>query len=272
MKKIESRLQEELIQLKQIAEKAEKRLKNAPEGSLRVRNWNGRTEFYYKNDSADNEKERRSNGRYLKKQEECLAKELIQKDYDMAVVRRAKVRIKAIEKFLEAYEKTSLQELYRNISQGRKKLLEEAILSDEEYAKSWQEVMYEGKKFVDDEVEIITERGERVRSKSEKIIADKLYALGIPYRYEYPLVLSGNVRVYPDFTILKLPEREEVYLEHFGRMDDEEYVDSVMYKLSTYEKNRIYLGVNLFITQETSKNPLNTRALDGMLKSLFCEE
>ena len=125
---------------------------------------------------------------------------------------------------------------------------------------------------MDDEIEIITERGERVRSKSEKIIADKLYALGIPYRYEYPLVLSGNIRVYPDFIILKLPEREEVYLEHFGRMDDEEYVESVMYKLSTYEKNRIYLGVNLFVTHETSKNPLNTRALDGMLKSLFCEE
>lgn len=29
---------------------------------------------------------------------------------------------------------------------------------------------------------IITERGEWVRSKSEKIIADKLYLLGIPYR------------------------------------------------------------------------------------------
>lgn len=272
MKKIETKLQEELIQLKKIVEKAEERLTSAPAGSLRVRSWNGRTEFYYKNDNTDNKKESRSNGRYLKKQEESLAKELIQKDYDMAVIKRAKVRIKAIEKFLEVYEKTSLQQLYQNTAPKRKKMLEEAILSDEEYAKRWQEVVYEGKKFLDDEVEIITERGERVRSKSEKIIADKLYALGIPYRYEYPLVLNGNVRVYPDFTILKLPEREEVYLEHFGRMDDEDYVDSVMYKLSTYEKNRIYLGVNLFVTHETGKNPLNTRALDGMLKSLFCEE
>ena len=272
MKKIEIKLQEELVQLTNIIKAAEERLTNAPTGSLRVRNWNGKTEFYYKNDNTDNEKESRCNGRYLKKREECLVKELIQRDYDVLVVKQAKLRIKAIEKFLEAYGKTSLQQLYRNITPGRKQILQEAILSDEEYARRWQEAEYEGKKFVDDEVEIITERGERVRSKSEKIIADKLYALGIPYRYEYPLVLSGNIRVYPDFTILKLPEREEVYLEHFGRMDDEEYVESVMYKLSTYEKNRIYLGVNLFVTHETSKNPLNTRALDGMLKSLFCEE
>ena len=123
-----------------------------------------------------------------------------------------------------------------------------------------------------DAQEIITERGERVRSKSEKIIADKLHALGIPYRYEYPLVLEGNIKIYPDFAILKMPQREEVYLEHFGLMDNIEYMDSVIYKLNTYERNGIYLGVNLYITHETSKVPLNTRALDGMIKQLFCVE
>jgi hypothetical protein len=46
-----------------------------------------------------------------------------------------------------------------------------------------------------------TERGELVRSKSELVIADKLYARGIDYAYEQPLVLpNGHIR-YPDFTI-----------------------------------------------------------------------
>lgn len=96
--------------------------------------------------------------------------------------------------------------------------------------------------------------------------------MGIPYRYEYPLVLDGNVRVYPDFTILKMPERQEVYLEHFGMMDDEEYVEKALFKLSNYERNDIFLGVNLFITYETGKRPINTRALDKMLRQIFCEE
>lgn len=217
-------------------------------------------------------KEARSNGRYLKKSEEALAKSIAQRDYDAMVAERSKERIGAIEKFVKIYEKTSLKQLYQDTVPGRRQLISADIVSDEEYVKQWQEVGYKGKEFDNEEYEIITERGERVRSKSEKIIADKLYALGIPYRYEYPITLAGNVRMYPDFTILKLPEREEVYLEHFGMMDDADYVESAVYKLGTYEKNKIYLGVNLFITHETGKNPLNTRALDGMLRKLFCEE
>lgn len=54
-------------------------------------------------------------------------------------------------------------------------------------------------------------------------------------------------------------------------MDNSEYVESVFYKLTTYERNGIYPGINLFFTHETSKMPLNTRVLDGMLKELFCE-
>lgn len=54
-------------------------------------------------------------------------------------------------------------------------------------------------------------------------------------------------------------------------MDDMNYVSSLVYKLNTYEKNGIYLGVNLFLTYETSKKPLNARALDEMLKKLWVE-
>ncbi len=272
MKKLETILKEELNQLEQVVRNAKQRLINVPTGTLRVRNWKGKTEYYYKNSETGNLKECRKNGRYLKKSEETLAKSIAQRDYDTAVVNTAKERICTIEKFLITYEKTNLKHLYQNVVQGRRSLIEAEIISDEEYAKRWQEIRYVGKEFGCEEYEIITERGERVRSKSEKIIADKLYALGIPYRYEYPLILAGGVRIYPDFTILKMSDREEVYLEHFGMMDDADYVENVLYKLNTYEKNHIYLGVNLFFTHETSKNPLNTRALDGMLRKLFCEE
>ena len=50
--------------------------------------------------------------------------------------------------------------------------------------------------------EIYTERGERVRSKSEKIIADKLFLQNIPYHYERPIYLKGFGMVYPDFCCL----------------------------------------------------------------------
>lgn len=96
--------------------------------------------------------------------------------------------------------------------------------------------------------------------------------LGIPYRYECPITLEGSIKIYPDFTILKMPEREEVYLEHFGMMDDVNYVNTALYKLNTYERNGIYLGVNLFLTYETSRKPLNARALDEMIRKLWIED
>ena len=78
--------------------------------------------------------------------------------------------------------------------------------------------------------------------------------------------------MYPDFTILKMPEREEVYLEHLGMMDDMEYINTFLYKLETYEKNGIYMGINLFFTYETSKKPLNTRVLDDFIRKVFVPE
>ena len=81
-----------------------------------------------------------------------------------------------------------------------------------------------------------------------------------------------QVRLYPDFTILNTAAKEEVYLEHFGMMDNKEYVETVIHKLNTYAKNGIVVGVNLFITYETSKNPLDIKALDTLIRKCFCTE
>lgn len=270
MRTIEAMLREELCQLKRIKEDATRALSKAPGGTLRIRSNNGKEEYYYRNATNSNPSEHTPNGRYMKKSEFQLVKRIAQRDYDEAVLRFTEERIKAIERFLKVYDRTSLKRLYQDTNPYRKALISAPVVSDEEFVKQWQAAEYKGKGFEDDENLIFTEKGERVRSKSEKIIADKLYALGIPYRYEYPLILDGNVKVYPDFTILKMPEREDVYLEHFGMMDHPEYVEKVLYKLNTYERNGIYPGVNLFITYETGAKPLNTRSLDGVIKKLFC--
>lgn len=309
MHTIETTLRRERKQLERIVEDAKIRLKTAPEGRLRIQKKRGRTEYYYKKDSHSREEtagiehadkgsagiehadkgrigvERVDNGnisdhktggchngRYLKKDEKNLAMGIAQRDYDIKVIKKAEERIKAIDSFIEKFQKTSLDSMYESINQCRRDLISSRVICDSEFIKQWQSVKYEGKLFVDETREIVTERGERVRSKSEKIIADKLYALGIPYRYEYPLVLEGNIRIYPDFTILRMPAREELYLEHFGKMDDYDYAETTINKLNTYEKNGIYIGVNLFITYETSKKPLNARALDRLLKKVFCVE
>ena len=269
MKRIETVLLNEKQQIEKVVKDAKKRLNSAPKGRLRIAGKRNGVEYYYKSEAA-NSGLKWNNGKYMKKSEMKLVRALAQRDYDEQVVGMGEERIKAIEKFLIKYKQTCLKQLYQKTNKYRKELICADIISDDEYVRNWQNVKYTGKSFEDDLKVIVTERGERVRSKSEKIIADKLYSLGIPYRYEYPLMLDGNIRVYPDFIILRMPERKEVYLEHFGMMDDSGYVDNVIYKLNTYERNGIYLGVNLFITYETSKSTLNTRTLNALINNRFC--
>lgn len=178
MKTIEVILSEERKQLENIVEEARRRLISVPEGHLCIKKKCKNVEYYY------NSKDTGMNGRYIKKSERDFARRVAQKDYDTDIVKYAEARIKAIDSFLTSSEKTSLKGIYEKMNPYRRELITTSIISDEEYIKQWQSVKYEGKIFADSTQEIITERGERVRSKSEKIIADKLYALGIPYRYE----------------------------------------------------------------------------------------
>ncbi len=266
MKTLEVILREEKYQLQKIKDEAEKRLKRAPKGRLRISKKKSQMEYYYKSENDDNKSK---NGRYLKKEERQLAKDIAQRDYDICVIKCATEKIHLIEAFLERYKKNCLKEIYEKLNSYRKELIDICVISDEEFVKQWQSLQYEGKAFTDDAQVIVTERGERVRSKSEKIIADKLYLLGIPYRYEYPIVLKGNIKVYPDFTILKMPERKEIYLEHFGMMDNTDYVSATLRKIDTYAENGIYIGVQLFVTYETGRKTINTITLGEMFQELF---
>jgi hypothetical protein len=265
MNSVISILEKELIELGKFITKLETKSKYKSEGRLRIDNKKSKCQYYYmdrkENSSAGH------NGRYMKKEELPLAKAIAQRDYDAIALKKAKERKKCIDTFINKYAKTDLKELYNKTHPQRRVLIETDVISDEEYVRRWLAVEYKGKSEVEDD--IVTERGECVRSKSEKIIADKLNMLNIPYRYEYPLMLDNGKTVYPDFTILKMPERKEVYFEHFGMIDDEEYFEHMIYKLNSYENNGIYMGINLFITYETSKKPLNTKTLNYKLKELF---
>ena len=138
--------------------------------------------------------------------------------------------------------------------------------TDEEYVRKWQEEIYQGKLFYEDTPELYTLKDERVRSKSELIIADMLSNKEIPYKYECPLRLSGGVKVYPDFTVLNIKKREEMYWEHLGMMDDPEYVESAIRKIITYEQNGIYLGEKLILTYETRKQPISQKDVKRIIE------
>lgn len=126
----------------------------------------------------------------------------------------------------------------------------------------WIAVEYVGKSFASDSAVIYSEKGQRVRSKSEKILADYLERHNIPYKYEKPLNLKGYGVVYPDFTFLSSKKGKEVYWEHEGMMDDPIYASAAISKIKTYEENGIYIGDRLILTFETKKSVLSTREIE----------
>ena len=130
----------------------------------------------------------------------------------------------------------------------------------------WYEEEYQGKEFQEGTVGILTEKGERVRSKSEKILADFFYKRNILYKYEKPLYLKGYGTVYPDFTFLSKKLGQEIYWEHEGMMDKPEYARTAVRKIGSYQKNGIYPGERLILTFETEQNVLNSNNIEELVK------
>lgn len=110
--------------------------------------------------------------------------------------------------------------------------------------------------------------GHFVRSKSEVIIANALYLNHIPYRYECSLVLN-DITIYPDFTILHPHTMNEVYWEHFGKMDSPSYIEQTYQKLRTYGNNGIIPSINLITTYETAKNPIASDYVEQLIQQYF---
>ena len=259
-KEIRNLLVIKMEELNKLQSMTEKSIKRAPEGTLVLSECRGTVQYYHKTNC--NQKK----GKYISKKNEKLIKELAQKDYDSNFWQEIEKEKRNISKILGLLPKKELTETYERLSERRKELVEPHVLTDEQYAEQWTNSQYMEKTFLDNMPVLITERGERVRSKSEKIIADKLYSMGIPYKYECPLKLRGYGTVYPDFTILNIQSRQEIYLEHFGIMDNPQYASKAIIKLESYLKNGIHLGKNLLITFETYQRPLDTRLLEQMLK------
>ncbi|MBR6014873.1 MAG: hypothetical protein IK059_02210, partial [Firmicutes bacterium] len=105
----------------------------------------------------------------------------------------------------------------------RKALTSPYILSDEKYAMLWQAQTFQGNGFNAENKRFPSQRGDLMRSKSEVIIASILDELEIPYHYEKPLKLGDGKTRYPDFTLLDIRNRCEVYLEHLGMLDNDQY-------------------------------------------------
>lgn len=102
------------------------------------------------------------------------------------------------------------------------------------------------------------DKGHMVRSKSELVIANKLWQMGIDYEYERPVegeVVPGKMR--PDFSFVD-PAGDLILWEHLGMLFRDDYRKSWEWKKDWYAKNGFIEGENLFTTQDDDNGGLDS--------------
>ena len=259
MKGLKSMLLKEERRLETILENAKEMKKDAPPGSLRISGNKKWTQFYQ---CMPGDK---TKGNYVAKENEDLIRRLAHKSCAEKIIRLASRRLAQIKKITRDYEDEELEAVYLKEHEERKKRIQPVEVVWEHQVEEWIKQEYSGKVFREDVPMILTEQGERVRSKSEKILADYFSKNQIPYKYECPLYLEGFGTVYPDFTFLSPKTKQEIYWEHDGRMVDPVYAQSAVRKIHAYEKNGIFPGERLILTFETEKTVLDMNVVEMLM-------
>lgn len=263
-------IEQEVAELKKMREMTMTRIeqlrKMAPEGcTLRAIRHGNTKQFFARRNSSEN------NGTYIKKKDRRIAETLARLEYNEKLVHVLSEEINELEELNCIPEANPYLSALTEVNDLKRELINVPYIPDEEYRYKWICQSYDGPGFRDGSPEFYTKNELRVRSKSEVIIADFLNSFNIPFLYEKPLKFKSGQIVHPDFTLLNIKKREEVVWEHLGMMDDIEYRNNAFMKIREYESNGYYQGLNLILTFETGKHPMNTRTLRNMIKDVAKE-
>ena len=293
-------LRERIAELSNVEAVLSKRLSRAPAGVLNVSPHRGGFQYFRVTAKTGRK------GEYIPEEKMSFASAIAQRDYDAKMLAEIQRLRAALEKCVVKYDVSIAENLYAQLHPARRSLVTPLVYPNEDFVEHWSAVKYAGREFDADGPVLMTARGERVRSKSEIIIADALFRRGIPYRYEFPHELfagaheTGTMRgaggpgggaragsrgaggtraelrardckrivVYPDFTCMNVRTRKEFVWEHFGMIDVPEYCQNMASKMEMYLMNGFCLGKNFVMTTETHDRPLNSMMVEKILEQV----
>lgn len=253
-----------ISELTKLISKLEARLQNSPNGILLCRKKKGRYYFFLKQGCKET---------YLKNDDVRIAR-YAQSQYlsrKLIAAKREKKQFEDCAHILTSRDRCAdIDDVYNSLNDGVKAYVHQDSDTTDGYVENWLKKMQKSiHRGYPEEAKIISMDGTHVRSKSEALIADRLFLAGIPYAYEVQTYLENGDKkhVFPDFTILDRKTRKTIIWEHFGKMDSPNYFSEVVNKLKIYEQNNYYLGVNFFVTFESSNSPLDTEYVDMIIKN-----
>ena len=250
-------------ELEELKEKLIKLKKNEPDGGLSIKQNKNSIQYYQRMVNQPN-------GHYLGKDKQDLVKALAQKRYNHLLEDAAEKELEGIRQCIQTLNGCTFDanQIYENLPDPIKQLVDTDMTMDREDVDKWLNQYYELNHPREGKDELTTLNGEKVRSKSEIIIADRLKHFNVPYIYEksFDEGWQGKYRDFPDFTCLNRRTGKTYYWEHCGRFDDPKYTESLMLRIQRYANHGIILGSELIVTMETSQFPLNTGYVDKMIR------
>lgn len=263
-------LELELKRSEKQVENGNRILDSSPEGFLTVRPRKD-TETYYWNVGKGQSKSCEKKRKQINLNDNPkLVYQLAEKKYQREMVLRAEQNLNALQRLNKAYCSTDPSEIIETLGPQYKKVFvdRKQQLIEKRMTARYSKFPYNPKYHKHE-----TDYGELVRSKSEQILANALFAHGIPFHYEEEFLYRiGNIgHVYPDFTIFFPDGRRKIW-EHLGMLDDIAYCTRFAEKLNLYQMNGFTIGKNLIITMDDANGNLSSGIIQQMIRDYILPE
>lgn len=200
--------------------------------------------------------------KYLSKhKDEEIIKFLANKKYCFDLKKELLVEIESLKQGKSINNPDAKYQIYDNIHPSIKHYIRPIYPSPEYILDLWNKEQWIPNTYKEEKKDLETNRGEIVRSKSEKMIADLLLLNSdIEYVYEkgFQLICNGRI-VFPDFIILNKKTGRIYIWEHAGMIGDDGYDSDFIRKHNDYILSGIRLGDNLLYTFEGENKNFNTK-------------
>ena len=233
---------------------------NLPEGELYIRSDDKQKQYFQRLPKGGNRKKEHRYG--IKKQPELL-KALSRKAYIDEVLPILDKDLKEIGKLLDKYKATDEESVMGDFLEKYPEL-SDGVYHGRRESGNWSEWQSAEQSFHPESLKSTASDGSGRRSVGELLIGAKLKHYKIPYRYEVPA--HPDLPYIPDFTVKRPRDGKIFFWEHFGLVNDKEYMERNRRKLLDYERVGIVPWENLIITYNQSDGGINEKLIDAMIE------
>ncbi|MCQ2401745.1 MAG: hypothetical protein MJ059_07470 [Lachnospiraceae bacterium] len=179
--------------------------------------------------------------------------------------------ISSLEGDMTSYDDKALARVYDELCELYGENVPKAFFSNRMLMEKWQNSAYVKLNYKEEKLVFKTLHGEKVRSKVEAMVADILYRMNIPYRYDARLSKDG-LTFWPDFTLISPENGDVFYLEVFGMMTDRKYATDNLRKINEYHKAGFIQGDKLIIVFDAEDAEFDSETFEKTVRTLVLKE